>query len=537
MYSLLIVDDEPLTRDFFKNSLSSVHLDWRTLGEAKDGREALEFLQSHDVDLVITDIKMPEMSGLELCEKIKIFRPDQEIIILSGYDEFTYAQQAMCYQVHGYLLKPIKMQTLKAMLDEISDKLEKKKQQETVIKAMRHLSSDYQSHICRSYLRAIIQDQQTEIKALHPILYKLKIDLMQAQGIILVIRLDTESILMQKLPPEDLLIYRYVLFETTAEVVKACNDGYAVLDQDENTVVFLTGESTEDILKECTEVYAKAADYLFKQAKLSITGFVGDAGSEMLEMRLSYQNAIKLYNFWACRGNGHMYRYQNADQKAFAVLKDVDACVNAVISAFIEGDEVILKQAISRWIELCSTITGLSFLKSALLMMQYIKKYKPDFSGERYMSCLKKISGDLSPGDSCTKINAVGIGEFYENFLHFAWNKEANKTDKEDLNDLVKQAKTYIYQHFSEPVTLLQISDVLSVSPNYLSKIFHESVGESYIKFITRIRMEYAAKLLKADPMEHIFKIAEKTGYYNLKHFNFVFKEYYGMTPTEYQKT
>lgn len=74
------------------------------------------------------------------------------------------------------------------------------------------------------------------------------------------------------------------------------------------------------------------------------------------------------------------------------------------------------------------------------------------------------------------------------------------------------------------------------ISQLYISKIFHENVGESYIKFITRIRMEYAAKLLKIKPYEKIFSIAEKVGYYNLKHFNFVFKEYYNMTPSEYQK-
>jgi Response regulator containing CheY-like receiver domain and AraC-type DNA-binding domain len=544
MYSLLIVDDEPLTREFFKSGLSSVNPDWRAEGEAKDGMEAVNFLKAQDVDLVITDIKMPEMSGLELCEKIRAVKPEQEIIVLSGYDEFTYAQQAMRYQVHGYLLKPIKMQMLKNMLDEVSEKLEKRRNQETVITAMQHLSADYQSHIRRNYLRAIIQDQQTEIKALHPILYKLKIDLMQAQGIILVLRLDTESILMRKLPPEDLLLYKYVLFETATGIVKAGDAGYAVLDTDENTVVFLTGDSAEALFRQCADVFSRAAEYLFKQAGLTVTGFIGDAGSEILEMRASYQNAVKLYNLWACRENGRLYSYPDADSELFGALKNADAACTAVLAALIDGDEASFKMAVSRYAALNTNVGALSVMKYALLLLQYTKKYRPDFSGERYLSCLKKLAADLVPEhfraartEKNKKAEETDIGGFYADFLQFAWNGQENKPDKTSPHDLVKDAKAYIYQHFSEPITLLQIADVLCVSPNYLSRIFHESVGESYIKFITKIRMEYAAKLLKADSADYIFKIAEKTGYYNLKHFNFVFKEYYGMTPTEYQKS
>ena len=103
--------------------------------------------------------------------------------------------------------------------------------------------------------------------------------------------------------------------------------------------------------------------------------------------------------------------------------------------------------------------------------------------------------------------------------------------------NLVKNAEEFIFDHFAEPISLSQIADVLSVSPNYLSRIFHEVSGESYIKYLTRIRMEYAAKLLKTGLGIRVLDVAEKCGYYNLKHFNFVFREYYNMTPREFQKS
>ncbi|NTV90076.1 MAG: response regulator [Clostridiales bacterium] len=119
MYTLLIVDDEPLTREYMKLNLTSIHSNWTLAGEAEDGLDALTFLEKQRPDLVITDIKMPVMDGLELCRIITERYPEQKLIILSGYDEFEYARQAVRYNVLDYLLKPIVKEELKAALQNV----------------------------------------------------------------------------------------------------------------------------------------------------------------------------------------------------------------------------------------------------------------------------------------------------------------------------------------------------------------------------------------------------------------------------------
>ena len=101
----------------------------------------------------------------------------------------------------------------------------------------------------------------------------------------------------------------------------------------------------------------------------------------------------------------------------------------------------------------------------------------------------------------------------------------------------MQNAVSYIHEHFSESIALSQIADALKVSPNYLSRQFHEQTGESYIKFLTRIRMEYAAELLKKYPDAKISAVAEQSGYFNLKHFNYAFREFYHTTPGNFQKS
>lgn len=123
MYTALIVEDEPLMREYLMTNLSAIHREWKTATCAKNGMEALELLQKRHFDLVITDIKMPRMDGLELADYIHKSFPELNIILLTGYDEFDYARAAVRAGVTDYLLKPLKDMELHDVLNRIGAKL------------------------------------------------------------------------------------------------------------------------------------------------------------------------------------------------------------------------------------------------------------------------------------------------------------------------------------------------------------------------------------------------------------------------------
>lgn len=534
MHSLLIVDDEPLTREFIQYNISSVDPDWKCVGEAADGAEALKFLESSAVDLVITDIKMPVMDGIELCRQIKARNPRQEIVILSGYDEFSFAQEAMRYQVHGYLLKPIKIPALKETLTEIASILGRSAKDEIALQTMQDLSSDYKKHICSSYIRAIILNSYTEIRALHPMIHKLKIDPVQGEAIILILKLDVGSLLFEKMDPDDISVFYYMLFQIAAEIVDEEKCGYVVLDFEENTVIFLTAENRSELKQKCAEIYEKIASFLTKHTGLTATGYVGSAKSDILEMDSSYSDASQIIPLWVITGDHKLYYSDSVEPSQISRITKLEKDSTAILSNLFERDKAKLYFTVDEYIctidspEITCTVSYLLFL------VQKIFSARPDFRIDRYIMCLRSVARYISAFR--TDEAHINRKSFYVTILQSVFGKPDEPAEKPATNQLVDSAKEYIYQHFTEAITLSQIADSLHVSPNYLSKVFHEAVGESYIKFITRIRMEYAAELL-TDSKEHIFAIAEKAGYYNLKHFNFVFKEFYNLTPTEYQSS
>jgi YesN/AraC family two-component response regulator len=123
MYRCLIVEDEKLMREYLTEELTHIHPHWEAAAQAGDGREAVALLEQGSFDLVLTDIKMPDMDGLELAEYIEKNCPCTYVAILSGYDEFDYARRAFRLNVHDYLLKPLNEAELAQMLEQVEQRL------------------------------------------------------------------------------------------------------------------------------------------------------------------------------------------------------------------------------------------------------------------------------------------------------------------------------------------------------------------------------------------------------------------------------
>lgn len=445
MYNILLVDDEKLTSDYLSISIPKQDEDWSIAKVCYDAVSALEWLNENTVDLIITDIKMPEMSGLSLCQAVFNKNPNQKIIILSGYDEFEFAQQAIKYGVKDYLLKPISLPRLKETLGAIKIALNTEQTEEYMYNSLRKISEEGKAQIVSRFMQAIITNSYVETKSLYPIIYRMKINLLDGAGIIMLMSLDENNLLAQKIPASDIPLYKYILYRLAIELAEQYHENIWIsLDYKEDVVILLSSETYQAASKLAQDFFKKVQANKFPHRNLPISCGQSSSFEDILMIDDAYQEAGTALDCRLLYQSDQLYIYDDMDDT----------------------------------------------LKSR------IKKHVSDQEYTHTLSCHSVIP-------------------------------EENIVDK---------AKQYIHLNYAKPISLSLIAEEIGVTPNYLSTLFHNEVGESYIKYLTGVRMENAINYMKSNPNIKIYEIAEKVGYVNVKHFSYVFKQHFAVSPGEYQQ-
>lgn len=533
MYKMLIVDDEPLIREYIRKNTPLLNESWVTAAEAMDGVEALGLMEKQQFDLVVTDIKMPEMDGLELAKAISVKYPGQKVAILSGYDEFSFAKKAMGCGVLDYLLKPIVKEEFRSLLDKMALQIEAEKREQAAYKTLKALSEDSRIQVARNFLKAVVSDSNVEIKALYPLVHRLRIDLIESEGSILTLELDEDILLERAIPPSDIPVYKFILNQMASEILEDEPYSLVFFDGNENTNVLLSGENTAQIMEKCRNAFTRISAAMIEHTGISITAAAGTPVNDVLQLNASYGRACDMMFKRLEAGGNRLFFYAEEGVTGLAEKDFFEKALSAIKRALLDNSETACHFGLANYINQIKDPDILSVFRYGIHLIKSIAMSKPGYPDEKADAALKVLNslrenhkGDISEED---------ILRVYKNMLAaFMVTPEDHHAVNE--HDIVLKAKDYIYSHYSEPISLALVAEKAGVSPSYLSDLFHKSVGESYIKFVTRIRMEQAAKLLKSVPAPRICDIPEKVGYISVKHFSYVFKQHFNMTPGEYQE-
>lgn len=536
MYKLMIVDDEPLTREYIKTNVSLLHGQWTCTGEAGDGKEALALIDEGNLfDLIITDIKMPDMSGLELAQQLARREAGPRIVILSGYDEFSMAKEALQYGVHDYLLKPIVNEELILVLDQIAGQLEAERSREAAYETLVSLSEQSREQIARNFLRAVISDNNIEIKVLYPILHRLKISLLEAEGTIMIVDIDESGLLEQDISPSDFILFRYIVHQTAAELAAIGNDTILFTDNEERTVMLVLGENANDVLIRCNRLFQQLANTIADMTEIHLWGAVGSSEIDVLQLNMSYKQAYQTLK-------SRLFIHQHtpsallpSDADFNEKVRRLDKDLSVILTAFAGNGDVQLHSALGMLVREFEPLDRQMLLRLGVYMINRLAgSFAAEKRNEAVLAAIKLLKQQLkdqiySPEESV---------QIYWRMLECLNTATAQMPEEEASNEheIITKMKEYILAHFSEPLSLALIAEMMNLSSGYLSSLFHGNTGESYIKFLTRVRMEHAATLLRSKPAEKIYDVAEKVGYTSVKHFSYVFKQYYGIPPGEYQE-
>ncbi|RRJ64607.1 response regulator [Paenibacillus oralis] len=528
MISLLIVDDERRAREGIRNAIDWNSHDIHIAGEACDGAEALKILKQFPVDIMITDIRMPVMDGLELIKEVSKLYPSIRNIIYSGYDEFNYAQKAMTFGTCDYLLKPSRPDEILEIVNKQANNInEAKKQSE----ALDQLRIGFQNSLPllreRTLSRLVLLSERLPSDRLELMLSLNHITFPKMLFGVLVLEIDDFYTLEQKYDYEEIELFKFAIKNITEEILSrtlVC----AAFEHQDTIISILNTDQWIDTLKFqeiMMELQTKVSQYL----PLTISIGVGSMDKGISHLHISYLESVNALEKRFLKGSQKIVNYmekEDIEEATSYPLSEEKAMIQAIISgnreAMVEKFNAFhyaLKPESSSKSHVLNSMLALAF---SLFHFCIEKNINTD---EIFVEDFPKLSKILT-SSSIDVIKSVITG------IMFRINDHINSS--KNNNRIFQEALAYINQNYNKDISRNIVAREVFITPGYLGILFRQQLNMGFLEYLHKIRIDRATELL-SNPGIKISEIAYQVGYQDEKYFSQVFRKHTGLTPNQYR--
>lgn len=539
MLRTFLAEDEIVVRENIKKMVPWEQYGFELVGEASDGEMALPLIRKLKPDLLITDIKMPFMDGLTLCRMVRKELPHIKIVILSGYDDFNYAKEAINIGVEDYLLKPITKNAFLERLREIRSRYEHEKSQKEYYEQFHREIQEYEKNSSRDFFEGLISGTM-DAGEIYGRADKLGLDIVSEAYNILLFTLDSGNAPVGQSET-------YSEWEAQArEKIEALfvDHPYALLFRSNIFSYGVLVKEQRDRPGENTQVCVDSIRAILEDSPRSQEWFIaaGEPVERLSNVKQSYHTASKTF---ARRYlyDGHILAYselntgESGKENGEKYLKkvDVNALDPVIIQKFLSSG---LLEETGSFIRDYFRAIGREPMASMVFRSYVILNVR--FS---VLSFLKKLGYDtklFEEGDTEDALEKGGKSmeaamDYAEDMLRRAISiRDENSGNKN--RSILESSIGYIRDHYmDENMSLNTVAQVANISANHFSAMFSQNVGQTFIEYLTFIRMEHAKELLRCTG-KRSSEIAEEVGYKDAHYFSYLFKKTQGMTPSDYRK-
>jgi len=511
--SILVADDEHLVRKGIRHLLAS-QPGYRVVADAANGEEALQKARELKPNIIILDVKMPVMDGLETLKQLNKLSPGSKTIILSGHNDFTFAQKALKFGANDYLLKPTNLQELMAALDKAKTHiLEEKDTQASLSSGMSAITEQFYLSLLRNEFQGVDISEKLE-----------SLDVRENSASVLLISYDERYRLQSEKSEQE---YRRLCLDLKQRIKTylgtEIRPEIPVLHLDYMECVVVHFSSLPSEAKELAELILNnvASEHPFTVA-------VGTERSIPL-IHESYRDAReKIKNRLLIGGRRVICEAAGASEEYPQYPEEIE---NRITRAIRFGDCVQVKAAVRKMFDEVaphlSSPTAWAHLSYHLLELAYsVLADLEVFSAER-------ISFFEKSGEIANLTSAEDMHFFVARNLAEIASLICSMNTGPSI--AIRKAISYINDNYTNRISLQEVAQYTCLSPNYLSQLFKQETGKSFLEYMTQCRVEAAKKLLVQSNLT-ISEIAFKLGYDMPSYFSEVFKKSEGITPSQYRK-
>jgi two-component system response regulator YesN len=532
MYSLLVVDDEKIIRTGIINEIKTSFSLIDDIWEAEDGDQALEIVAKERPDIIITDINMPKLNGLDFIKSAKDINEYSRIIIISGYDEFEYAQKALKLGVEEYILKPIDKQQLKEIIIKSIEVIEKQNRFFYDIERLKFIVQESlpaaRERFFNNLVSGVLQREDVTGKVDY-----LNIDISGSSYCAGILKFSIEGGEVNK---EDLLLgtLNGIKAEVFGEDITAY---FFFVNIDEIGMIFAAkhAEISKTFLAINTGL-GRMIYLLKKQFIINLKVALGGCYDEMDKIAKSYKEAGQAIDYSLLNNSQNIINYADiGDKETFnfkrpteiesSIILNTKGCnaskVNICIDELFKYYEsqknisasAIKKQVFELIINLSKEVENMVENINGNTENIEIKTYEKILKADRLEQLLDSVKATAA--DCIDKIN---------------------KTYHNKNISIIKKVIGLVASGYNDSeFSLEDVAGKLYISPNYLRQLFKQQTGKSFVEYLTILRMEKAASFLE-DKLLKVQEVAEKVGFNDYRYFAACFKKHFKMTPSEYRE-
>ncbi|RKP53829.1 response regulator [Cohnella endophytica] len=492
--NVLLADDERLVRSSLRSMLEELNVPIRIVGEAQNGEQMLEMVRAHSPDLIFVDIRMPKLDGLEAIRRGKLITPDASWVILTGFSEFKYAQDALRLGASNYLLKPAEPEEL----------------EKCVLKAMKeqHKTSDYLNYEFEHWMSAQLRSSGSENGIVDDGAYKGY----KFASLTLIPHVSesksewTES--LQKLA--------YEIQESISKQTgfKDSRSGIASLRGDALTCFWafpLSDSRDEERLTAILERQTVSILSRFGELPVHLlqTGLCNDSATLLREMdELRALSPLRV--FFPFRSS--CIRIEDLRRQS------VSPHARDVADQLIQLSELYHRKDYVGYLQ---KIASLKKIKSSALFED--------------RNCFKHACRFIAASIGSEEQEALSADHWYHALQRHgdAMLSAPDGAGPPERTDIVQRVMDYVDKHYMDEIAIGSLAGELNVTPNYLSTLFHKRNGVTFVKYLTNTRMLKAKELLVMKPDLKVQEVAQAVGYFSSRHFTKLFLEHFKCYPSD----
>jgi two-component system response regulator YesN len=543
MLKIFLAEDEVVVRETIKRMIPWEELGFELVGEAADGEMALPLLLRQQPDLLITDIKMPFMDGLTLARLAKKEIPGLKVVILSGYDDFNYAKQAIGIGVEDYLLKPITKNALIERLSEIRSRYEHEKTQKEYYEKFQREMQAYEKNISRDFFEALVGGSM-DMMEVYKRAEKLGLDIVAEAYNVLIFTMNCDEDFSgqrdeySSWEAESLeLLENFFAGHSSAMLFRSNIFSYGVLLKGQR-------ETIEENTRACVDEIRKILSRQDGRREWFLA--VGQSVERLSQIQKSYHTASRAFSQRYLYDENILYYDEmetmehpggqaETEDNAYLQKVDVNALNPAILQKFLSNG---LQEETENFVKDYFYAIGQEPMESLVFRNYVILNVR--FS---VISFIKGLGCDTNEMESAdTEEVLAESGKNMESAIAYAKKMISQAIEIRDQNSgnknrsILKTAVDFIDSHYmDEEISLNTVANVANVSSNHFSALFSQNMGQTFIEYLTTLRMNKAKELLRCTGMRSS-EIAGEIGYKDAHYFSYLFKKTQGMTPSDYRK-